>query len=384
MIASLVGLLHQPSLEVRIDNDDTRFNPEEFPNIVFIATGKVQGKIRLVHDVDNGSSTLGQISSRIWATKESDKDEIRVKTSFENKTFTFTLEGPTRFGALNIYHETLIQVPRTTTYMHSLHIDAPNSSFSGDDLLELKWGSVTTKLSNSSIAFQSLGADTLSLHTSNSTISGAFEAGQIELVTSNSSISAKLRVKEDIRGRQSVVTTKTSNSSIALHVNAVDAIHGLWLDTITKNGRLEVGALLGRNLTQSSFIKAYTENSRIVLNVDASQTHQPLEVNARTSNASIVSSVMVPRNEVFKSVAETSNASVNVNLSEDFDGHFEVNTSNASAVVEGSGINFETDKKSLKIGTHGLGQSNVRVATSNGSANLRFYPAGESLAAHSS
>ncbi|KAG0100449.1 hypothetical protein BGZ93_001035 [Podila epicladia] len=379
MLASFVGFLQKPSIAVRLDGDDTRFSPEEFPNVVFLATGKVQGKIRLVHDVDDGSS-LGQISSRVWVTKESDKDDVRVRTSFENKTFTYTLEGPTRFGAFSIYHETLIQVPRSTTFMNSLRVDAHNTSFSGDDLLGLNWGSVTSQLSNSSITFQTLSADSLSLRTSNAGISGSFDAGQIELQTSNSSISAKLRVKEDIHGRQSVVSTKTSNSSITLHVSAVDAMHGLWMDTITKNGKINVGALLGQFNTQSSFINLRTENSRVDLNLDASQTGQPLEVNTKTSNATIESSIMVPRGEVFKSVAETSNSSANLNLTEDFQGQFEVETCNSSATVEGSGLSFNKDKKSYKTGTRGLGQSNVKVATSNASANLRFYPTGDSLA----
>lgn len=198
--------------------------------------------------------------------------------------------------------------------MNSLRVDAPNTSFSGNDLLGLNWGSVTSQLSNSSITFQTLSADALSLCTSNASISGSFDAGQIELQTSNSSISAKLRVKEDIHGRQSVVSTKTSNSSITLHVSAVEAIHGLWMDTITKNGKINVGALLGQFNTQSSFINLRTENSRIELNLDASQTGQPLEVNTKTSNATIESSIMVPRGEVFKSVVATSNSSANLNL----------------------------------------------------------------------
>ncbi|KAF9391637.1 hypothetical protein CPB97_005932 [Podila verticillata] len=375
---TLVAALVMAVVTVVLDGDDTRFSPEEFPNVVFAATGKVQGKIRLVHDVDDGSSQ-GQISSRVWVTKESDKDDVRVRTSFENKTFTYTLEGPTRFGAFSIYHETMIQVPRSTTFMNSLRVDAPNTSFSGDDLLELNWGSVTSQLSNSSIAFQTLSANSLSLRTSNSSISGSFDAGQIELQTSNSSISAKLRVKEDVHGRQSVVSTKTSNSSITLHVNAVEAINGLWMDNITKNGKINVGALLGHSNTQSSFINLKTENSRIELNLDASQTGQPLEVNTKTSNSTITSSIMVPRNEPFKCVVETSNSSANLNLTEDFQGYFEVSTSNSSANVEGSGLSFDKDKKSHKTGTRGLGQGNVKVTTSNSSANLRFYPAGDSL-----
>ncbi|KAG0338638.1 hypothetical protein BG004_007144 [Podila humilis] len=381
MLASLVGFLHQPSIAIRLDNDDTPFSPEEFPNIILNATGKIQGKIRLAHYTDDNSNRA-QISARIWVTKESDKDDVRINTSFENKTLTYTIEGPTRFGAFSIYHETMIQIPRTTTFMNTLTIDTPNTSFSGDDLSELNWNSLSAKLSNHSIAFQHIHANVLSLTTSNAAINGCFVAGQIELKTSNASISAKLRVKEDVYGRQSIVSTKTANSSITLHVNAAEALHGLWMDTITRNGSINVGALLGVVAnTQSSFINCRTDNSKIELNVDASQTAQPLEVNTKTSNSSIVNSVMVPSNEIFKSVNETSNSTVTVNLTEEFLGRFDVSTSNSNATVEGSQLHFDKEKKSDKTGARGVGQSCVKVSTSNSSANLRFYPAGDSLTA---
>jgi len=90
MLASLVGLIHQPSIAIRLPSDDITFNPKEYPNLVFVAQGKVQGKIRLIHSAaDDG---LGILSSRIWVTKESDKDEVFIRIGFENKTLTFTLE----------------------------------------------------------------------------------------------------------------------------------------------------------------------------------------------------------------------------------------------------------------------------------------------------
>ena len=82
----------------------------------------------------------------------------------------------------------------------------------------------------------------------------------------------------------------------------------------------------------------------------------------------------------FKGTLQSSNASVTGNLTEAFQGRFEVSTSNGSATVEGTDLSFDTDKKNNKHGTRGRGPSNLTASTSNGSVNLRFYPAGESLA----
>ncbi|KAF9182028.1 hypothetical protein BGZ51_005000 [Haplosporangium sp. Z 767] len=379
MFASLVGLIHQPSIAIRIPNDDSAFNPKEYPNLVFVAQGKVQGKIRLIHGTEDDSG-LGMISSRIWVTKESDKDEVSIKTNFDSGTHTFTLQGPTRFGSFNIYHETTISIPKSSGYMENLRVEAPNTSFSGDALDNLIWNSVKSDLSNSTIALQSLHADIIDLHTSNSSISGTFSAGHIDLHTSNGSISAKLRVQDARDGRQSAVTTKTSNSSINVHVDATPTTKGLWMDNTTKNAKVIVGTLLGPS-TQGSCINVTTANAKIEFNLDASQTGQPLEVNTKTTNASIVSSIMVPPLQPFRGQAQSSNSTVAVNLTEEFQGRFDLDTSNGSAVVEGSDLVFDIDKKSTKRGSHGEGQGEIRIHSSNAAISLRFYPAGDSLAA---
>lgn len=91
MFASLVGLLHQPSIALRVPGDDTTFNPKEYPNVTVIAQGKVQGKIRIIHNIHDDSG-LGLISTRIWVTKDNDKEEVAIRTRFEDRTITFTLE----------------------------------------------------------------------------------------------------------------------------------------------------------------------------------------------------------------------------------------------------------------------------------------------------
>ncbi|KAG0052270.1 hypothetical protein BGZ83_002775 [Gryganskiella cystojenkinii] len=378
MFASLVGILHQPSIAIRVPNDDTTFVPEEYPKIAFVAKGKVQGKLRLIHGTDDDSG-IGMVSIRIWVTKESDKDGVAVDVRYVNKTLAVTLDGPSSFSALNVYHETTIQLPRSCSYMQSLSIIAPNTSFSGEHLENLLWDSVHCNLTNSTIALQALHGDNLSLHTSNASISGEFEAGHVDLGTSNASISAKLRIHDAQDGKQSRVVTKTGNASLNLHVDATSAANGLYMDSTTKNAKMIIGVLLGR-ATRSSYINNTTANAKVEFNLDASQSGQPLEVYSKSSNASVVASIMVPPYQLFKGHLSTSNASVTANLTEAFQGHFSVDTSNGSAVVEGSDLMFEKDKKSSKQGMRGQGQSEIKVSSSNSSSNLRFYPAGESLA----
>ncbi|KAF9961620.1 hypothetical protein BGZ65_010425, partial [Modicella reniformis] len=342
MFASLVGLIHQPSIAIRVAKDDSTFDTREYPNLIFLATGKVQGKIRLIHNKADDSK-LGMISTRIWVTKENDRDEVAVQTSFENRTLTFTLEGPTRFSSFNIYHETTIQIPSSCGYMGQLRIDAPNSSFSGEAQDDLRWDCVQAKLSGSAIALQSLHADSIILRTSNSGISGAFDAGHISLITTNGSIAAKLIVQEPTDGRQSTVMSETSNASISLHVDATPTTNGLWMETTTKNGKVAIGALLGPS-TAGSYIGSITENGKIDFNLDASQTGQPLDVYNKTSNGSVISSIMAPHQQPFKGHVQSTNGSVTVNLSEEFQGRFMLDTTNGSTSVEGSALQFDQDQ----------------------------------------
>lgn len=197
--------------------------------------------------------------------------------------------------------------------MENLIIDIPNSSLSGDGLHGLVWNKVKSDLSNSSIALETLHADTIDLRTSNSSISGSYEAGHVDLNTSNGSISAKLVVHEARDGRQSSVTTKTSNSGLELHVDATPTGKGLWMDNSTRNGKAIVGCLLGP-ASRGSYVSVTSANSKVELSLDASQTGQPLEVHTKTSNASIVTSIMVPQDQPFKGLAQSSNSSVTVNL----------------------------------------------------------------------
>ncbi|KAG0319061.1 hypothetical protein BGZ99_005319, partial [Dissophora globulifera] len=290
--------------------------------------------------------------------------------------------APDSFGTNGIYHETRIQLPRLATSLDSLFVEAPNTSFRGDGLRDLSFGSISSALSNGSIALEPVRTDVARLQTSNSSINCTFEsAGHVDLHTSNGSITAKIDLRDALDGRQSAVSTKSSNAPLNIHVTATETVRGLWMENTTSNGHVVVGALIGR-ADRGSSIKAESTNSKIDFNVDASQSGQPLDVRTRTSNGSIVSSIMVPANHIFRGRSESSNAPVHVNLTEEFKGRFEVETRNAPAVVEGSEITLDHDNKYVKrgyrINDH---PSEFRISTSNGSASLRFYPAGHSLAA---
>ncbi|KAF9113646.1 hypothetical protein BGX27_001121 [Mortierella sp. AM989] len=381
MLSSVFGTVKQPSIPVRIPNDDSTFNPKEYPNVVFTATGKMTGKTLLVHGGEETDATgLALISTRIWVVRESDKHDIVIRPTFDEKTHTFTLEAPSNYAANNIYHETLIQYPRSVSCVGSLSVSAPNTSFTGDSLQSLAFESIRSTLTNGSIALDAVRADTVSLHTSNASISGTYEAGHIELGSSNGSISGKLNIRNALDGNQSKVLTKTSNASLDIHVIVTEAIRGLWMENTTRNGKVTVGTLLGK-ADRASFINVSTSNGKIDFNLDASQSGQPLELQNRSSNGGIVASVMVPAGQHFKGIAETSNASVNVNLTEEFQGAFEIETSNSSATVEGSNLTLEQDKKTSKRGFRGQnGPGEFKIHDSNGSAALRFYPSGHSSA----
>ncbi|KAF9363784.1 hypothetical protein BGX34_003332 [Mortierella sp. NVP85] len=370
-----------PNIPVRIPNDDTTFNPKEYPNVVFLAKGKLSGKVHLVHGGPESDSTgLGLISTRIWVVRESDKNQVTITPIFDQRTHTFYLEGPTDFTSNSIYHETTIQYPRATLATESLTVESPNTSLQGNQLFNLFFDTIKTALTNGSVSLDGVQTDVAHIHTTNGSIGGVYDAGHVDFASSNGGIMAKLNIRDPRDGRQSVVSTKTSNGLIDLHVTVTDTVRGVWMENVTRNSNLAVGTLLGK-ADRASFISSTTSNGRIDFNLDASQSGQPLEVANKSTNGSVISSIMVPENQRFQGAVETSNSSASVNLTEAFQGAFELNTSNASAKVEGSNLVLEQDKKASKRGyRRGNGTGKIKVHSSNGPVSLRFYPAGDSQA----
>ncbi|KAF9990638.1 hypothetical protein BGZ75_000836 [Mortierella antarctica] len=372
----------KPSIPVRIPNDDTMFNPKEYPNVVFEATGKMSGTVVLVHTNDDESDTsgLGRISTRIWVVRESDKDKVVITPSFDNNTHTFRLQAPDDYTSNAVYHQTTISYPRTAHTAESLTVSAPNTSFSGKDLYSLAFGVVRSTLSNGPIALENAQADRVQLTTSNGSISGSYEAGHVDFVTSNGSIRSKLTLRDALDKAQSKVSAKTTNGPVDLHITATKTNRGLWMQSTSVNGKLSIGVLLGK-ADRASYINTLTSNSKIDFNLDALKSGQSLEVNNITTNGSIVSSMMVPKEQPFKGTASSTNGSVSVNLTEEFHGRFALETTHGNATVEGSDVIMERDMKSAKQGYRGSqGPSSFTIRTTNGSTGLRFYPSGQSSA----
>jgi len=316
MLQHVSGFFGNPQIPVRIPNDDTSFNPQDFPNVIFLAHGKISGKIRLVHGgVETDGSGQGLISTRVWVAREGLSKEVILKPEFDQQTLTMTLETPSSWGInTRIYHETMIQYPASLTSTGSLTVESPQTPFSsGQELSNLFFGAFKGSFSNASVELKALRADLIQIRTSNAAIRGQFEAGHLDLSTSNGSIEAKVQVRDAWDGKQSTVRTKTSNARIECTVSALETSRGLWMANTTSNGRLEIGALLAK-ADRASFIQNMTNNAKIHLNVDAGRTEQALEVKQKTANGSITSSIKLPPNQNFKGSADSSNAYVEVNL----------------------------------------------------------------------
>ncbi|KAG0347301.1 hypothetical protein BG004_008043 [Podila humilis] len=370
----------QPRIPVRIPNDDAEFNAKEYPNVAFHASGKVSGKLRVALASDDNE--LGLITTRVFVTRESDKDDLSITINRDNETYSVVFKGPDNWTSRDVVYETTIRIPTSVKRMKSLYIEAPNTSLTGvlDNFL---WGSIRAALANGSIKLEGASSEIFDLCTSNASISGSYEFGHFGARTSNGSIDAKLFARDAVDGRQSQVALASTNGAFDLHIDGSSTTRGLNIDATTTNGRIALGALITK-ASQASFISAVSNNGSLQINVDAKHSGQDLKYKNSTMNASVVASVMVPVGHKFEGDVNTANGSATVHLTEDFHGRFSVDTSNSRSTVEGSEIQFVDDKKSSKSGTRGgNGPSEIRVRSSNASTSLSFHATGESKAAPS-
>ncbi|KAG0377187.1 hypothetical protein BGX24_006540 [Mortierella sp. AD032] len=373
----------KPTIPVRIPNDDTSFNPKEYPNVVVSAEGRMSGKVLLVHGgTETDETGLGLISTRVWVVNQADREQVTISASFDKETHTYHLQTPKENYFNAIYYETMVQYPSTIHSAKSLSFALPNTSLaSGNDISNLAFGSIKTALSNGSIALQDLDGEVTQLCTSNGSVSGSFLGGHVDLQSSNGSITAKIQVRDALDGEQSRINTQTTNGRLDIHARATETRRGLWMNNSSTNGRVTVGALLSK-ADRSSVVHSSTNNSKLEVDVDASLTGQPLEIKQSTANSSIRTNLMIPIDQPFNGHIQTSNGSIEANLTEAFQGSFDLSTSNSNATVEGTNLTLTKNNKSTKQGYRGSdGPSQIKLSTSNSSVALRFYPAGESLAA---
>ncbi|KAI8604855.1 hypothetical protein EDD21DRAFT_435108 [Dissophora ornata] len=360
----------EPIVPIRIQNDSIAFNPKVYSRIILNAKGQMYGKVRLVHD---DSKSDGLISTRMWVSSKGDIGHVAIKPSFAGETHTFSLELCNK-GANIICHEIIIQFPHMVGEVDVLTINAPNTSLEGDSLEGLIFGNIQTCLSNGSIDLDTVRADTISLRTSNASITGVYEAGHIDLDTSNGNIDAKLDIFDARNGRQAMVSTKTLNASVDVYVTATETTRGLWMKNSSRNGDVKVDVLLGK-ADRGSWIMTETEDARVDFNVDASQLGHPLDIMIATSNGAIESTVIVPSKQLFTGMVESSNAPVKVELKGEFEGRFDVRTSHHTALVMGPGIEFELDDMAFKRGYRIRDEpSNFKIHCANGPTALRFSP----------
>lgn len=83
----------KPDIPVRIPNDDTSFNPKEYPHVIVSADGKMSGKVLLVHGgTETDETGLGLISTRVWVVNEADKEQVVISAKFDQETHTYHLQ----------------------------------------------------------------------------------------------------------------------------------------------------------------------------------------------------------------------------------------------------------------------------------------------------
>ncbi|CDH57277.1 predicted protein [Lichtheimia corymbifera JMRC:FSU:9682] len=182
--------------------------------------------------------------------------------------------------------------------------------------------------------------DLISIRTSNGAIDidGDMQSGStVDIETSNGSISAG-----NVRANH--VTADTSNSSIKM--NSVHA-HDITAKTSNANINLD-------HVYSDGLVVAHTSNSRI--NMDVAGDASRLQVRCVTSNSKI-----------------------NLNMSKDFVGVFDIKTSSGNkAIVEDnmypSSLHYEIDKESHKMGYRHKKEAagSISAKTSNSKVELSF------------
>lgn len=150
---------------------------------------------------------------------------------------------------------------------------------------------------------------------------------RISLRTSNAHVNVKSITTED-------GLVYSSNGAIKGHFNS-----GSFLKLTTSNGPIQVSvSLLNQEDGKASGLKMTTSNSKIDADVDliTPSGHGGIfDVETRTSNGHVtLEYTNMPVNAVLKSETQSSNAAMNVKLHSNFEGSFDVDTSNAAVMLK--------------------------------------------------
>lgn len=150
---------------------------------------------------------------------------------------------------------------------------------------------------------------------------------KISLRTSNAHVNAKSVTAED-------GSIRSSNGGIKGHFNS-----GSSLQLTTSNGPIQASvSLLNQENGAVSKLKMTTSNGKIGANIDL-VTHSGLggifDVETRTSNGPVTLEYTdMPVDSILRSEARSSNAAMSVKLYSTFEGSFDIETSNAAAMLK--------------------------------------------------
>ncbi|CAM0141335.1 unnamed protein product [Umbelopsis sp. WA50703] len=202
--------------------------------------------------------------------------------------------------------------------------------------------------------FASFRAKRWYLRTTNSKIEGAFEAEVVDIATSNGQINVNVT-------NSTTVTLHTTNSRISGIVEGQDLV-----SVTTNNGALDLASLSGRDVTLK------TQNGALLVD--------KLAVTERfkgTTNNGRIQVVVQELADGASVETKTNNGRSSVIIPDRYNTNFQLSTSNSAAtVVADNGIKYEVDKKNYKKGTKYSSGSQetvwITTETSNGKCELRF------------
>ncbi|KAG2186917.1 hypothetical protein INT44_003144 [Umbelopsis vinacea] len=201
-----------------------------------------------------------------------------------------------------------------------------------------------------------LSADRWYMRTTNARIEGTFSADTVDLGTSNGEINVIVQ-------NATYVTLASSNGRISGSIDSRDTA-----SLTTKNGAISLGMITAK------YISLVTSNAKI----EAAKVDVEHQLDASSSNGRINLSVWKAGKDTVIT-SKTSNAQNSVSLSNLYDAHFSIFTTNSEAKViahEGDvkyDVNSKTEKEGDKITQGGsVGKVDVSLETKNAACELSF------------
>ncbi|KAG2153221.1 hypothetical protein DEU56DRAFT_773780 [Suillus clintonianus] len=259
-----------------------------------------------------GSQQSGRIDI-VQSTEPTDKVGVHVRVGYHAREM--------------LDHANVCHIERKTNE-HGIGILTPASSFPGNGQLRFEVKiTLPAGKNGDALHIKAFETDTSNYNQDIADVWNTISFDRLSLKTSNGHISAKsVTVEHGL--------IRSSNGAIRGHFNSSSS-----LKLTTSNGPIQTSvSLLNRENGIVSELKMTTSNGKIDASVDLI-THSGhggiFDVETRTSNGPVTLEYTdVPVDSILRSETRSSNAAMSVKLHSTFQGSFDVDTSNAAAMLK--------------------------------------------------